>query len=823
MKKILLFASSIAGLFFTASCQQENLEPAQKGNTVTITVEAPGAINTKAIADGTNVNEVHYAVYKTEANEPHAIGNPDEEPLAQGVVEMSNKRASVEFDLLQDQKYTVIFWAQVADARHYTLGDLRTITVASEVLGNDETRAAFYAVYPFETFEHVDHTVTLVRPFAQLNLLTTPESLTPVQEGQSTGYEIDVETSEVTVVGLSKTFSTIEGKAPAADETFTFKMNATPEEQGQETLTVNGKAYHYVSMNYFFVPEEEKLVDIKYTVATDKGSIKNEIVAVPVKENYRTNVIGNLLTKETTFEIIVDAEFETPEHVICDDWTQTGEYNYVVNEGASAATLADILAHADAQAKAAATKAAGPEVIINLNGNVVWETGAGIGSTPLLPEDSPISAVVINGNGKTFTATGKGVGKIRLANGGKLTFNNVKIVDHSVSYAENAWEYGYLEFGGVIRLQDCEVVNAIMVSGETAAFKNCSFNSYDDNQYAVWVDNGSAYFTDCTFAGARGLKVHEAYGSEVVKVAVDGCTFGPLSKKPGIALGDLNAETTVSVKNSTFDRCQAGDQGLFIYETDTDVTTFTFVCENNFVIPAGDEPYVQENGTIVVATAEALKKAIAAADQGATIVLADGTYKMTAYKAGVKIEGVDKDKVIVDVKGAKFGVQGSISIENVTVEFSNDNYTGFQHTSTEYYKDCTIIGQPFLYGENVTFDGCTFEQSSADAYNVWTYGAKNVTFNDCTFNSAGKSVLVYTEAGNGSVVTFNNSVLNASAPVAGKAAVEIDSSLISGQFVVNFNNTTANGFANGNVSGNSLWNNKKGTKTQVFVEGTQVL
>ena len=634
-------------------------------------------------------------------------------------------------------------------------------------------------------------------------------------------------------------------------------------------------------------------------------------------------------------------------------------------------------------------------------------------------------------------------------------------------------------------------MNAIMVSGETAAFKNCSFNSNKDNEYDVWVDNGSAYFTDCTFAGARGLKVHEAYGSEVVKVAVDGCTFGPLSKKPGIALGDLNAETTVSVKNSTFDRCQAGDQGLFIYETDTDVTTFTFVCENNFVIPVGDEPYVQEDGTIIVASAEALKKAIAAAEQGATIVLADGTfeglfyvngkslnfealnageatingklaiaaggktinvkgivfensyagsvaaghqyldktgkyciglycasvnvenctfnlsdngginfyainaperctvvnstfncngfrpiiskadltvdgctfndqykysvqvwgnantgaesvvftnntineagktsgcadvyksyvsvsksyplskvaftitgntagynfvydnhanvditsctlngaaivaeqcytvasdikevamdykagytyvgnsdelnkamaaataggkimlaagtYKMTAYKAGVKIEGADKAKVIVDVKGAKFGVHGDVNIENVTLQFADANYTGFQHTATEVYTNCNIEGQPFLYGQNVTYNSCVFTQPSAGAYNVWTYGAKNVTFNDCTFNSAGKSVLVYTESGDGSVVTFNNSVLNASAPVDGKAAVEIDSSLISGKYVVNFNNTTADGFANGNVSGNSLWNNKKGTNTQVFVDGTQVL
>ena len=67
--------------------------------------------------------------------------------------------------------------------------------------------------------------------------------------------------------------------------------------------------------------------------------------------------------------------------------------------------------------------------------------------------------------------------------------------------------------------------------------------------------------------------------------------------KPGIALGDLNAETSVTIKNSTFDGCQAGDQKLYMYETDTDVTTFTFVTENNTVVPSGDE-VIEQGGVL---------------------------------------------------------------------------------------------------------------------------------------------------------------------------------------------------------------------------------
>jgi hypothetical protein len=173
------------------------------------------------------------------------------------------------------------------------------------------------------------------------------------------------------------------------------------------------------------------------------------------------------------------------------------------------------------------------------------------------------------------------------------------------------------------------------------------------------------------------------------------------------------------------------------------------------------------------------------------------------------------------MQGAKPGVHANVSLENVEVVFSNENYTGFQHTGAEYYKDCTFVGQPFLYGENVVFDNCTFKQTSADAYNVWTYGAKNVTFNGCTFESAGKAVLVYSESRDlVQTVTFNDCVLNASAPVAGKAAIEIDSSLVS-DFTVNINNTVANDFGFGSVSCNSLWNEKKGDNCTVNVDGVE--
>lgn len=329
MKKLLYCVAALAMLLLAGSCQKENLWPSRGGDTVTFTVAAPGQIETKAIADGMNVDELYYALYQTEND--YAIADTDS-PLATGKVSMEHKTvtldngetedintATIDLDLVKDQNFVIIFWAQVAGKNHYALGtqnDLRKIEVNSTTFaGNDESRAAFYANYRFDTYVNKSHDVTLVRPFAQLNLGTTSESLNPVLEGQtSAGYTIAVEKSEVKVLGLSNVFNTVTQK-PDGKVDFTFTLADTPYQQTKtqtkpEVLEVQEKEFHYVSMNYLFVPSAgDGLVELSYKIQTDKGTIENSIINVPVKQNFRTNIIGNLLTTKTNFEIVVDEDF----------------------------------------------------------------------------------------------------------------------------------------------------------------------------------------------------------------------------------------------------------------------------------------------------------------------------------------------------------------------------------------------------------------------------------------------------------------------------------------------------------------------------------
>ena len=173
----------------------------------------------------------------------------------------------------------------------------------------------------------------------------------------------------------------------------------------------------------------------------------------------------------------------------------------------------------------------------------------------------------------------------------------------------------------------------------------------------------------------------------------------------------------------------------------------------------------------------------------------------------------------------------NVTFNNVTFTYaSNSLYNGLQHSGNLVYNNCTFNGQVFLYGQSETFNNCTFNTTDAANYNVWTYGAKEVAFNNCTFNCAGKSVLIYSDQPSvTNNVTVTKSQFIASQAVEGKAAIEMDSSISGAVSLTIDGETTATDFAAGNVSGNSLWNNKKGNNDAknnditVVVNGETVL
>ena len=246
-----------------------------------------------------------------------------------------------------------------------------------------------------------------------------------------------------------------------------------------------------------------------------------------------------------------------------------------------------------------------------------------------------------------------------------------------------------------------------------------------------------------------------------------------------------------------------------------------------------------EGETVTVATIgeakyETLDEAITAVADGETIVVNAGEYTLNGslnYTGkAFTIAAADGADVSFDMSAAVALHGAKITFNNVIFDYkTNGNYIGLQHADTLVYNNCTINGMVFLYAGNETFNGCTFKQESPDAYNVWTYGAQNVAFNGCTFNCVGKAVLVYNEGAIAKTdLTVTDTKFVASAPVTGKAAIEIDTSLMAGGATITVDDkTTDTGFAAGPNSGKTLWNDKKQTadtnkNTTVTVGGVEV-
>ena len=232
--------------------------------------------------------------------------------------------------------------------------------------------------------------------------------------------------------------------------------------------------------------------------------------------------------------------------------------------------------------------------VILVKDSITWETGAQHNSTPLVPETNTVTKeIIIEGAtpGTVFTATGQGISAICAANGATLIFRNLKIIDESVSESESSWEFTYLEFDGKIVFENCEFTSGILIGPPAAEleddveFKNCTFSSLNESEYCLWISSGHVSVADCAFLDSgRAIHIHEEYGSEVSEVIVDNCTFEGLTVKPAVRFGTLNTDTIITLKNNTIKNVQPGKQGLYLYETNTDVTTFTFIEQNNNII-----------------------------------------------------------------------------------------------------------------------------------------------------------------------------------------------------------------------------------------------
>ena len=770
MNKNLFKTFAIAAMAVLAgACAKESEQLAGPSN-VTFEISTP-EIATKAIGDGMTATKLYYQVFDAEGNVIDGLGVQNKD-LVSG-------KTTVSFQLIKDQTYNFIFWAQTPTEGYYEIDGTEGLKKISakyaDKNANDENFDAFYAVEKFTVNGSISESVTLTRPFAQVNIATTGKLA-----AGAASKELDFEgaTSTVTFKNIPTEFSPLSSDDVVdGTESVVFASAAVPE----GNITVAGKEYKYLSMNYVFAPKNGSVYDVAAELTVAGKTVPVSVPNVPLKRNWRTNIVGNLLLTGARFNVIVDPVFENEETMAYDE--------EAFRAAVAAGGKVSLSQNMTLTKSLSLTKSTTTEIVIGKDVTLTAEL-SGYSSKTISLFNENINCT-LSGDGTILGPTiknGSSAAAIELEDNA----NNLVIDGNLTVAGRNGTIAGNVDAGIIIRAGKVTVNSGhFIASKDVNGGENPAILLYSPDSY-----RSELIINDGTFESVVGnskflINIQDEYRDHA-SVKIYGGTFigfDPADNEAEGAHTNFVAEGYHSTKVST------DENGVSTY-------------------------VVSKEGTIPVVNQEGFKNAVA--QENATVVVPAGTFTAPASVAdGVTIEGVEG--TVIDIPTAVAYHDKNLTFKNITMKSPNANYIGIQHAASVKYVDCTIEGMPFSYATQAVYENCTFKQTSNGSYNIWTYGSKNITFNNCVFNCAGKSVLIYNEGSiSASIVTFDKCKFVASESVAGKAAIEIDSSFTS--YEVYINDCTHDGFANGSVSGNSLWNKKKGDKSvKIVVNGTQVL
>ena len=396
----------------------------------TFDVAVPGGISTKTIADGTTAKELWYQVFDKDGNVIEGLGKTKHESL------LSDRQTSVSMQLVKDQTYNIVFWAQSEGQTCYKFDNLSQIKVDyAAAKANEESRDAFLAVKNITVNGPINETVEMKRPFAQLNIGTADAAI-------AAKAGVVIKTSKVEMKGLPNVLNTINGTTDGAVDV-TFADNAVP---STEVLSVNGKEYTYLAMNYILAPAEGKEIsDVKATfTAEGKDPVSLSAFSVPFQRNYRTNIIGNILTNSADFNVIVVPDFEDGDKVYdLDNINSAGALAALFANGGSGKLTGDV------ELTEMISVPAGKEVVLNLNGKSIKNTGRSeairINGTLKIEGDGTVDGGEGGNNKAVLVATG---GEL-VINGG--TFTVGRDADNEGNTCIETWGGNVEIYGGCFR------------------------------------------------------------------------------------------------------------------------------------------------------------------------------------------------------------------------------------------------------------------------------------------------------------------------------------------------------------------------------------
>lgn len=398
--KTLRYLAAAALTLLAVSCNKEQVAEVPDGQLVDVTFTAalPGEMATKALGDGQTAKTLYVSVYEND----DAKTKLDLDKTAT----FTDLKTQVTFSLVKGKTYNFVFWAQAAEGAPYDVTDLKNIKISYEgAEANDEKRDAFYATRKeLKVNGALTETIKLYRPFAQVNFGTADYDA-------AVAAGVEPVKSVFTATDVATIFDTFEAEGKEAKDVVTFTESALP----GETLVTKAGDYKWMTMNYILPMGKQDAKHISNVTAEfipETGiTVKASSPQTPVQNNYRTNILGNLLTSQVIFNIEIVPIFNEPDNDIDLVNIKNEESLKALFETGGEAKLA-----ADLVLDEAVAVLPGKEVTLDLNGKTIKNNSNSVAL-------DVYGSLVINGEGTVDGGEGGDNVAVWSRPGGKLTIN----------------------------------------------------------------------------------------------------------------------------------------------------------------------------------------------------------------------------------------------------------------------------------------------------------------------------------------------------------------------------------------------------------------
>lgn len=702
--KTFKYLAAAALTMLAVSCNKEQVTEVPDGQMVDVTFTAalPGEMATKALGDGQTAKTLHVSVYENDAEKTH-LGDLDK------TATFTDLKTQVTFSLVKGKTYNFVFWAQAEGATCYDIDDLKNIKISYEgAVANDENRDAFYATRKeLKVNGALTETIKLYRPFAQVNFGTAD-----LFDAAAAGF-IPAQ-SAFTATDVANVFDTFnaEGKVegPATDKV-TFAKAEIP--GGGETLvTKDGIKYLWMTMNYILPvgkQGEKHISNVTAEFIPENGApITASAPQTPVQNNYRTNILGNLLTSQVIFNVEIVPIFNEPDNDIDLVNIKNAEsLKALVATGGSAKLVDDI------EIDYPLVLSGNTDVVIDLNGhNIVNKTQVN-GNYTVVFNVTGNSHLTINGEGEV-----KALEETSDVDGYRMA---VWAYDDAVVDINGGYFYNKQlnpETSNLIYVMDRAVVNVSGGKFETAMLNaqgtSLLLNMQDASRATAKINITGGQFVDFDPADCVSEGPHTNFVAD-----------GYVSVKNGNVWMVLPGVKDAAALKSVFN-----EGGVVALAND-------LVLDRTLSVPAGKEVVIDLNGKTISNTADLWDVPDVHAKNWSLLSVKGGT--LTIKGAGT-LQAKENDCYAVDVQDG-----GTVVIEDGT-------YVGNIHAVYVQKGTAEIMGGKYsiqqTYPEAAKAYGfvlnCYDENRKNGTAKILVSGGEFVKFNpaDCVAEGAGTNFVI---------------------------------------------------------------------------------